>query len=336
MRANYMDLQQKISPYLSALTRWKSMGSFIMFIVVFLGFYCFTGPVLVGTLQIKNFLTFGVEMSIMAMGVAMLMIAGEFDLSVGSVFGLSACTLFVIQSKFSFNPWLSFFMVLLLCAGIGALHGIITIKSKIPSFIVTLAGLMLWRAATIIITGGRPAPVPEQALDSLRSILAHKLIGGWFLTSFPIFILLFIVLWIILERTPFGNRVFATGGNINSARVRGAQPDKIKLLLFISCSTLAGLAGLLRSVRVFTAHPMFGEGYELRMIAAAVIGGVSLRGGVGSLPGAVIGAILLRVIRNGIVLAGISGAWYRVFIGLIILVAVVFNRFIDDKTRSKL
>lgn len=305
-----------------------------MFVVVAMGFYYFTGPVLFSTIQIKNFLTFGVEMAIIAMGVTMLMIAGEFDLSVGSLFALAATGSFILINM-GLGPWVALVVMLGICALIGAFHGVMTIKTRIPSFIVTLAGLMIWRAAVFVITGGNPPPVPKEAVEVLRGVLASPLPGGLFLSSFLIFVALFVILWLVLERTPFGNRVFATGGDFEAARARGARPQRVKLILFIVSAVLAGFAGILMCVRIGSATPTVGTGYELEIIAAAVIGGASLRGGRGALEGAVFGAILLRVIRNGIVLAGGPGEYYRAIVGAVILVAVVFNEFFREKVVRK-
>jgi len=254
-----------------------------------------------------------------------LMISGEFDLSVGSVFALCPIVLVLLVTS-GFNLWLATFLSVALCWGVGALNGAITLGLGIPSFITTLGTMMAWRGIILLITGGWPPAFPEM-------ILPRILVGqvGMIRTSLIWFALVTLILWILLERSRFGNWIFATGGNQQTARALGINPGRVKFVNFTIASTLAGLSGLIQACRIEATLPSLGMGLELQAIAAAVIGGTLLTGGVGTVTGSAIGCALIRIIDNGLVMARVPGYWFRVFIAIVLIAAVVLNTFVRER-----
>jgi len=301
----------------------KETSSVLMLICVVSVFYI-RSPLFLSRENIEILLEIIPELGIATVGVTMLMISGEFDLSVGSVFALSAILMLMVASKW--NGWLAVVLPLLLCCGIGALNGIVTLRFRIPSFITTLGSMFIWRGVMLLITGGWPPPFSEKIPTSL-------FVGyiGFVRSSLIWFLAIVFILYIVLEWSVFGNWIFATGGNREAARSVGINTNWVKLANFILCSFLAGFAGMIQGCRVETALPVFGTGLELETIAGSVIGGSLLVGGMGTVVGSAIGTFLVRIIDNGLILARVPGYWFRVFIGIVMIMAVILNIFIRER-----
>jgi simple sugar transport system permease protein len=224
--------------------------------------------------------------------------------------------------KNGFNQFIAFIISLGIACIIGLCNGLITLKARIPSFITTLGMMMFIRGILLAVTGGFPIPCKEQTI--LLDILAGRLVED-FRTSGIWFLLLTLLFAFMLNSTKYGNWVFATGGNKYVAKALGVDIEKVKLINFMLCSLLAGLAGSISLGRFRMVEPLSGSGMELETIAAAVIGGCSLTGGYGSIIGASIGALLVGMIRVGLVLAGAPAYWYQGFIGIILVIAAIIN-----------
>lgn len=257
-------------------------------------------------------------------GVAMtyLIIAGEFDISVGSMVGFASVFMAVLIAQVGFNPWAALAVTIALGAALGGFNAFFVIVVGIPSFIVTLAALSLWRGAAILVSGGWPISVrgayPETG--------AIQILTGGDIAGIPVHVIWLIVIaavcgW-ILTSTRFGAHVYATGGNAQAARVMGIATRKVKLICFIFVGILAALSGALLLGFLKSAQPLAAAGLELEVIASVIIGGTALFGGAGRVSGTVLGAFLIGMIRNGMVLAGASAYWQEVAVGLVILVAV--------------
>ncbi len=314
--------------YFKRILTIKTMPSLIMLILVTIVFYMLEKEFL-STENIEVILAIAPELGIVVLGVTMLMIAGEFDLSVGSVFGLSP----IVYDKLlemGWNIWLALVVVLFICAIIGAINCLITLKLDIPSFITTLGMMMVWRGVILLITQGFPPPFPKEAIP-IKNFLAGE-IGPIYL-SLIWFAVILLALWIVLERTSFGNWTFATGGNVGAARSMGVHPNRVKLVNFMLVSFLVGLSGLIQAHRLGAILPSTGQGLELQAIAASVIGGTSLAGGAGSVAGGAVGTFLILIIDNGLVMARVSGYWFRVFIGTVLIIAVILNQFVRRRAR---
>ena len=178
------------------------------------------------------------------------------------------------------------------------------------------------RGAALLIAGGRPI---SSLGDAYGWIGNHNVFG---IIPCPVIIFLIVVVigHIILAHLQIGRYIYAVGGNSNAAEACGISPNKVKMFVHVFCGTCAGLAGVILSSRVITGHPGAGEGYELDAIASAVVGGTSLAGGTGSIPGTVIGALIIAVIGNGLDLLGVSSYWQDIVKGAIIVVAVLLDR----------
>jgi simple sugar transport system permease protein/ribose transport system permease protein len=220
---------------------------------------------------------------------------------------------------------------MLLAVGIGLLNGVIVIWGRLPSMIVTLGGLFFYRGAIYVWTGG--------TVNSLNAAgqnhwLTQLFGGNWILelvNSFWWFLVVAIILSFVLRRTRYGNHLFSIGGDPESAKTRGVGVSKIKLISFVLCSFLAGLAGVMTLANDPNTHVTIGQGLELQAIAAAVIGGVSLAGGRGSIIGPALGAFFLTAVRSEMIALGAPPAWYIAFDGAFLVLAVILNTIIQRR-----
>ena len=300
------------------------VSTFIMFIVIMVGFY-FANPRFLDERNIRIVMGITPEYIIVAIGIAILMISGEFDLSVGSVFALVPMTIVQLTHQ-GFNIWLSIALGLSIGIIIGFINGFITLRFGIPSFIATLGMLYIARSLTTVATAGFPPPFP------------HELPNEMFVYQFELFraslywsLLVAVILGILLHRSNLGNWIYATGGDVIAASSMGIKTNNIKMFCFVLCGFLAGFAGMIQTFRLEAPLPSQGYLLELESIAAAVIGGVSLFGGIGTVIGAMIGAILIRFLESGIIMARIDAEWFRAGLGTLIILSVVFNTYISRR-----
>jgi simple sugar transport system permease protein len=264
------------------------------------------------------------ELAIVAVGVTMLMIAGEFDLSVGSVFGLAPMVTVLLMTTGGVAMPLAVIAGLVVAMVIGFINGWITINLQIPSFIATLGMMFMARSLSIVLAGGFPPVFPREApVEWLVGRI--DLFGLLPRASVLYLIAITVVVGFVLRRTDFGHWVFATGGQPQAARDMGINTTRVKIACFMACSTLAGFAGIIQSFRVKVIVPNLGVGMEMQAIAASVIGGTALAGGVGSAGGAVVGAFLIALIENVLIISGINANWFMFAVGGMIVVAVVLN-----------
>ena len=300
------------------------VSTFIMFIVIMVGFYI-ANPRFLDERNIRIVMGITPEYIIVAIGIAILMISGEFDLSVGSVFALVPMAIVQLTHQ-GFNIWFSIALGLSIGIIIGFINGFITLRFGIPSFIATLGMLYIARSLTTVATAGFPPPFP------------HELPNEMFVYQFELFraslywsLLVAIILGILLHRSNLGNWIYATGGDVIAASSMGIKTNNIKMFCFILCGFLAGFAGMIQTFRLEAPLPSQGYLLELESIAAAVIGGVSLFGGIGTVIGAMIGAILIRFLESGIIMARIDAEWFRAGLGTLIILSVVFNTYISRR-----
>ena len=255
------------------------------------------------------------------MGFTLLIISGEFDLSVGSVLALSG-VLVIFMVNAGLPAPIAVVIMLILGVAIGLLNGLIVVKLGVPSFIVTLAAMLFWRGVILVITGA--LPVSPDHKSAFFEIFSYRFDNG-FNTSVLWFVGVAIILALILHRTRFGNWIFATGGNKLAAIEAGVPVNRVKLMLFGLTSGLASLAGIILMSRFGSVEPLSGQLLELRAIAAIVIGGTLLIGGYGSILGTVFGVLLIGIVRTGLVLAGVPGTLFEGFLGVLIVIGVIIN-----------
>ncbi len=282
----------------------------------------------------KNLLNIGRQVStvgIMAVGMTFMLASAEIDLSVGSTYAAVPCVAGLLMTKYDINIWLSCLIGLAIGAMIGFINGLFTTKGRLPSFIVTLGMMSIVRGAALILTGARPVTVSGGNLVGPDAERFFFLGGDRLFDRVPMqfvwFLGVLVVGGILLATTTFGFRIYAIGGNVRAARLSGISVYRVKILTFIWLGLLCALSGLLTLSFLGTVTATIGTGIELDVISAAIIGGAPMSGGGGSVPGTLIGAMLMGVLRNGLVLLGISPFWQTVAIGAVIILAVGLDRW---------
>ncbi|MFB9955578.1 ABC transporter permease [Cellulomonas denverensis] len=272
-------------------------------------------------LTLDNLLNVGVQAStiaVLAFGMTFVIVAAGIDLSVGSVAALSGMVSAWIFSTAQLPGWLSLVGGLVVGLIAGAVSGFAVAYGRLPAFIATLAMLSVARGLTLVLSDGRPIRTAPEV-----SWLGSDL-GG---VPVPILVLALagIVTAFVLNRTVIGRSMYAVGGNEEAARLSGIPVKRVLVTVFALSGLFAGLAGMLIAGWLDSAQPQAASGYELDAIAAVVIGGASLSGGVGRASGTLVGALILAVIRNGLNVLGVSSFWQQVVIGLVIALAVLID-----------
>ena len=299
------------------LSRYGILIAFMMLIIVM----SVLSPAFLKFTNVMNILRQTSINGIVAVGMTFVIILSGIDLSVGSVLALAA----VVAASFAhpgeypiFVPILAGLFTGSLC---GFINGLIIAKRRIAPFIVTLGMMTIARGAALVYTNGRPV---IELSDSYNKI------GGKYVLAIPIPVIIFIIVVFIgsflLSKTVFGRHVYATGGNKTAAELSGIITSRVLILGYSIAGFLAGLAGIVLSSRVMSGSPSTGQGYELDAIAAVVIGGTRLTGGVGTIFGTIIGALIIGVMNNGLDLLNVSSYLQQIVKGLIILLAVMIDR----------
>jgi len=269
-------------------------------------------------------------LGIMALGVGILMIAGEFDLSVGALYTFTAILTATLVSgtvgsgEGGMSPFIAALIGIAVGAGAGMFNGLITIRFMIPSFIVTLGAMLLWKGMTLLYHGAKSIRFrPEETFANL--------FGGefWLIdASFLWFIGLAVVFHFLLHHHKLGNHFYAVGGNREAAVAIGINPARTKLIAFGLAGGCAAFSGIVAMTRVGSVQPGGGLGLELEAIAACVIGGFALMGGRGSIVGIVLGTALIYSIQDILLLLRAPGFYFDMFVGALIAIAVIANQTI--------
>jgi simple sugar transport system permease protein len=269
-------------------------------------------------------------LAILGIGVGVLMVCGEFDLSVGAMIGFAGVVFIRVANN---HGW----VVGAVCAvastiGIGLVNGLIVVYTKIPSFIATLGMSFFWTGASIYINGLTPATfLPGVRTDTAVNVLAGD--HGYFRSQLVWLLLVGAASWFFLHRHRAGNRLYAVGGNAAAAAAVSIKPRSVKLSGFAFLGLMVGIASVLIVGRTSGMQPGTTADYTLLAVAAAVVGGCSLTGGRGTVVGMVVGAALIQTIQNGLILAKAPGFYVQLFLGLAIVVAAVFNKFMEGKAQ---
>ncbi len=259
--------------------------------------------------------------AIMAIGECMVIITGGIDLSIGSVFGLAGVISTMAMTKWGMGIVVSIFVGLAVAALVGLINGLMITKVKLPPFIATLGMLSIARGTCFVLTRGYPIIfLPEKFL-----VLGQGYFG---IIPIPVILMLILILLftILLKRTVFGRRVYALGGNEEATRVSGVNVDRLKLTVYCLSGTLAGFAGIITASRLGVGQAVAGTGYEMDAVAAVIIGGASLSGGRGTMSGMLIGAAIMGVLNNALVLLSVSAYWQQIVIGCVIIIAVTVDQ----------
>lgn len=281
-------------------------------------------------------------LGILAVAIALLMIGGEFDLSIGSMIGAAGATIAVLGSVFGVPLWLASLIALGVALLVGFINGTMVIRTKLPSFIITLGSLFILRGLTIALTRIFTGRTQVGSLDQLEGYEVLRTLFGGSISiggaAFPISIVWWLAITVlatwVLMRTRFGNWIFSAGGNAEAARNVGVPVNRVKVTLFMATAAAAWLVATIQLTVVKSADTLRGTQQEFIAIIAAVIGGNLLTGGYGSAVGAALGALIFGMVRQGIVYAGIDADWFQVFLGAMLIVAVLVNNFIRDQAEK--
>lgn len=281
------------------------------------------------TFLTPNFLTAGNLVNIirqasinivLATGMTFVILTGGIDLSVGSILGVSA-VIGVLVSLLPALGWAAVPVALLAGLLMGLVNGALIAFLDLPPFIVTLGALTAWRGTAYLVANGTTV---------INRELNFAWIGNAYLGPIPWLVVIALLAvaasWFVLRRTVLGVQIYAVGGNQRAARLTGIKVDRVLLFVYGVSGLLAGLAGVMSASRLYSATGMLGNGYELDAIAAVILGGTSFTGGIGTIPGTLLGALIIAVLNNGLTLLNMSYFWQLVVKGLVIIVAVTIDR----------
>jgi ribose transport system permease protein len=261
------------------------------------------------------------QVGILAIGESLVILTGGIDLSVGALAGLAGimAAWFNVQGKVPAVG--AILLTLVICAAVGAWHGLMVTKLKVPPFVITLVTFTIAQGMALAITGGTP-------IDNIDPLFSA--ISSYYILLVPVPALFFVaaavVAWFCLERTYIGRQIYAVGGNREAARLAGIPTGRRIIATYVASASLAGLVGVLVIGRMNVADPSVGAGWELIAIAAAVVGGVSLTGGEGRIIGVAAGAILLEIIANGLLALHVSPYYQQVVQGVVLGIAILLDR----------
>lgn len=268
-----------------------------------------------------SILSSAAELGIVTIGVSMLMIGGDFDLSIGANFSFSALLMATMMGQ-GLPGIVALLVALGMGLGIGLLNGLITVFLQIPSFVATLGTWLIWIGVTLIVTGGSTVTITRNS--PMLNILGGPAFGivRW---EDVWWVVIGIIMAVVLHRTPYGNAVYAVGGHSQAAREAGIPVRRVRIMNFMICGLLATVAGVVQLGHLQSMASSYGDYYQLYAIAAAVVGGMVLTGGRGSILGALIGSLILSMLDAGLVLSGVSTFWYQAVIGMIVIVSVAIH-----------
>ena len=361
VKVNISDERVKeMSAFRNSLIR-PELGGIIGTIAVFIIFiFLASDSGMFSSQGVMNWSIVSAQFMIIAVGACLLMIAGEFDLSVGSMIGFAGMLIAIFGVTFGWPMWIAILLTFAICISIGALNGFICIRTGLPSFIVTLAFLFILRGFTIFL----PQTIERKTIiggireaaegDWLGAIFGEKIFMGFFqylgeagiisvftrgtregqpvVDGIPMLIVwaLTLVIFghILLTKTRFGNWIYASGGDSEAARNSGVPVNKVKVLMFMFTAFCATVFATCQVMEFGSAGADRGLLKEFEAIIAVVIGGALLTGGYGSVIGAALGALIFGVVQQGLFFAGVESSLFRVFLGLILLGAVILNTYI--------
>lgn len=348
------------SRFHEALVR-PELGGIVGTIIVFAMFALFAfDSGMFSSKGVLNWSQVSAQFMIIAVGACLLMIAGEFDLSVGSMIGFAGMLIAIFSVTLGWPVWMAIMVTFVVCVALGAVNGYIVIRTGLPSFIVTLAFLFILRGFTIYF----PQTIERKTIiggikdaaegDWLAAVFGGKILTGLFswlgeiglietftrgsragqpvVDGIPMLIVwaigLVILGHILLTRTKFGNWIFAAGGDAEAARNSGVPVNRVKILMFMFTAFCATVFAACQVMEFGSAGADRGLLKEFEAIIAVVIGGALLTGGYGSVIGAALGALIFGVVQQGLFFAGVESSLFRVFLGVILLAAVILNTYI--------
>ena len=329
------------SSALNTLLKRPEIGALVAALVIF-AFFASTTGVFATPSGASTWLRGASTIGIMAVAVAMLMIGGEFDLSAGAMTGFSGLVVGVLTTEYGLNLWAAIFVSLGLCLGLGAINGILVMRTGLPSFIVTLGTFFVLQGIDL---AGTKALIGQVAIQGMRDVPFYdqgKAVFGSSVTINGGLVYASVFWWIgvtlvatwVLMRTRTGNWIFAVGGAQQSARQVGVPVFKTKVGLFMTTAGAGWLVGMLLIFTTSTVQSNTGVGQEFIYIICAVVGGCLLTGGYGSAIGAAFGALIYGMTNQGIVYSGWDNNWLKAFLGVMLLGAVLLNEWVRKRAET--
>ena len=315
--------QSKIKVILENYKSEVTMGGVLIIMYIFL---CFMSPVFFTVRNMTNILSSVGFTAILALGQTFVMPTGGIDLSVGSVLGISS--MLGAMTLVRTNSIIAAILVALLVGGlVGLFNGVMVSYFKLPAFVVTLGTMKICRSADYLISDGHSV---NKLGDTFKSIAGAEIFKG-FRVYYVGIIILFIVIGWVLANTKLGRYTYSIGSNDTATRLAGVNTKKFRLYPYIISGVLAGLGGILMASRFGAVDPNYGTDYEMNTLAAVVVGGCAMTGGKGTIIGTAVGVILMGVLNNGLDISGISPYWQGVAVGIVLIVALLFDFFTDKK-----
>ncbi len=316
------------------LADYPEIVALISFLIIF-AFFTIRAENFLSLVSLTNILTIASIKGIFVVGVAMLMISGEFDLSVGSTLAVAGY-IFALTLEGGVSPILAMLLALGVSAILGLINGLIVTRTGIPSFITTLGTLLAYRGIARALGGGDFArytgekPFVFTILNGeIEFINQLATPAGNASVAIVWFLLFATIASLVMRRARYGNWVYATGGNRDAALAQGVRTNFVVVTNFIITAVLAGFAGLVQFASRPAVDPLRGEGWELIAVAACVIGGIWLRGGYGTIIGAAIGIVLLQMVEQGLILVGVDVQLFQATIGFILILAVIVSTYLS-------
>ncbi len=312
----------------------KELGTFILLVVLCV-VLAVLNPSFLAPINLQNLARLIGIYGIFSIGLGLVIITGGIDLSVGSVFALLGVLLSIFLVEWHLPAIAAVPLVILITTLIGALNGFLITKIKIQSFIVTLCGLLFYRGLARFVAGDETKGFGTgEGFETLKNLATGSVFG--IPTPFIILILISVVAYVVLHRSIFGRYLYAVGRNETAARYSGINSDLIVSGAYILCGLLAGISGILLAFYTNSISPSsHGSSYELYGIAAAVLGGCSLRGGSGSIIGILIGTALLQVLQNLVNLLGIPSSLNFAVMGVVILLGVIADQLLQKRQAAR-
>lgn len=334
-RAQFRDSSFSLGSVLTFVSRFQSYLVLLLIVII----AAIMSPerqgenVFLGSSNLLNVVRFASENGIIAIGMTLVIITAGIDLSVGSVLALCAVTAAYMMMHQDAGIWLTLITVLAVGAGAGLLNGVVSTKLRIQPFIVTLAMMSIARGAASLLSDGYAIPLAYGEGEGLAPPEFRKWFGGNLTigdVNIPVQIFYFVgvalIASFVLNRTRFGRHIYAVGGNETASRLSGINTDRVKIAVYAITGVLVGVAASLHAALVSQGSHIDGAGYELNAIAAVVIGGTNLMGGIGTIGGTFIGALILSVLDNILGLRNVQSEYQAILKGLIIVLAVVLQR----------
>jgi len=306
------------------------LNTAITFIITFLIFSIFTpNNIFLDPRNLASMAKLTPDIGVVALGIGILMIAGEFDLSIASI--IPFCSyIYTLLIMNGMDPLLAFILILPVGASFGLINGLLVVSTGLPSFIITLSTMLFWRGLLLGLSHVMPISILKYISDSaIKTVLVGQV--GPIPNQIIWFLIIAVILGLMLHLTKFGNWIYATGSNQEAARAMGINVRMVKTICYMIIGVLCAWTAVMQVVRLGSFFATQGIGFELKTIAAVVVGGTALTGGVGSMLGIVLGIFIIRIVENGLILMRVPAFGVELFIGVAVIIFVLLNAYVNRR-----